>query len=149
MLRSFRRATLQRAGLVLAAAVLHLFSVAPSAAELVYCIGSDGHSGLELLQGGGNGCIDCCHENTADSATLDSAATPGINGCRDILLSASDALSRSDRADPERLTAPAVGFPNTFVRLDVVRASSIRGFAPYGPLRASAPQLIRHTVLLI
>lgn len=149
MLRSFRRATVQRAGLVLAAVVLHLCSVSPSAAKLVYCVGSDGHSGVELLQGGGNGCFDCCHENASDSATLESTGRPDLNGCRDVLLSSSEALSSSERANSEGLAAPTVSLPSPLALPVSVRASSVRELAPRGTLRASATRLIRHTVLLI
>lgn len=149
MLRLLRRATFQRAGSVLAAAVLHLFLVSPSAARFVYCVGADGHSGIELLQSSENGCVDCCHEIAADPSALGSAANPGLDGCRDVLLSSPDALSGPERANPEGLTAPTGGLLGPLALPSMMRASSVRGLATRGPLRASATRLIRHTVLLI
>lgn len=46
--------------------LLQFSSLGPGFATAVYCIGDDGHAGVEVVRAG-RGCASCCHEARGDS----------------------------------------------------------------------------------
>jgi len=42
----------------------YMFSATPAAASFIYCVGTDGHAGFELVGGVQTGCSNCCHRPT-------------------------------------------------------------------------------------
>lgn len=149
MLGRVRYAALRRTGVMVVAALLQLLTVSPSGASLVYCIGLEGHAGIEMLRDGQVDCSGCCRESTFHPSVLASPTDAEDSGCTDILLSSPDVLTPAMGTEPGVLSVPTISHPFSFPTIPTVRLSSLRGFAPTDPPRGSSPHLIRVTVLLI
>jgi len=137
-----RRKASHRFIVVAAAVAVQLWSLAPMAASMIYCIGADGHSGFELVLPGERACSSCSHATADGARRIETAAEPE---CTDIAISA-----------PVGVTGKASATPGVdpFVRLGLpaaaVHAGSRQRRAPdFDPPRGSATRLLRRTVLLI
>ncbi|HYB99666.1 MAG TPA: hypothetical protein VEC57_11110 [Candidatus Limnocylindrales bacterium] len=56
-----RRARRRRWNVLASGLLAYMFSATPAAISFVYCLGSDGHAGFEIVTGSSIGCEDCCH----------------------------------------------------------------------------------------
>lgn len=127
---------------VTAAAVVQLWSVAPMAASVIYCIGEDGHSGFELVRAGARGCASCCHEE--DGGGEHFAASP-VSECVDIALAPSAGVTA--KLTPS--ASPGPGLAADTYAAPGLRAAGLVREMQFDPPRASLARLRRHTVLLI
>lgn len=85
-----------RVAAALAMALVHLCSVGPAAASLIYCIGQDGHQGIELVRHGDRGCASCCHESPTTQEHRTEASSDrrlaDADECTDVQLEAASAF---------------------------------------------------------
>lgn len=124
------------------ALALQVWSVAPVAASVVYCIGEDGHSGFEVVEAGARGCASCCHDKPGAEAGL---ADAPVSECIDIALSPESGLA-GKVTEPERsVSVLALVVASTTVLPRV----AFRADRDLEPPRGSPTRMRRHTVLLI
>lgn len=132
-----------------AALAVQLWSLAPVAASVIYCIGEDGHSGFELVKPGARGCASCCHDPAHDPAQ-DSRGLAGapVSECIDIALSPQSGLTGKlgEMAGPER---PAIALTMVAPAATALGRVAFRPDRDLEPPRGSAARMRRHTVLLI
>jgi hypothetical protein len=140
-----RRRAGHRIAIVALSLASYLFSVAPAAATVVYCISEDGHEGFELVASGERGCASCCHDLPDEPAHEGFEPTP--SECTDIALSTDQAI----RANPATERDEIVFAPALVATLHVpLRTQTLeRVAATREPQRGSPAVFLRHTVLLI
>jgi len=137
-----RRKALRRAVALAAVLVVQLWSMAPMAASVIYCIGDDGHAGFEMVRAGDTGCADCCHEPGESAGRI--GAVP-VSECTDIAISHADGATGKSSDSTASASFVAVELPPTIVA-ELVGANRARHF---DPPRHSSVRLLQQTVLLI
>jgi len=125
-----------------AALAVQLWSLAPVAASVIYCIGEDGHSGFELVKAGARGCADCCHEGENGAPRIEGAP---VSECTDIALSPETGVAGKVSEAPV-----AVSFVTALLPASVASERAWR-YRDVGldPPRGSSTRMLRRTVLLI
>jgi len=124
--------------------LLHLLSLTPAAASVIYCLGDDGHGGIETLEGGQRGCADCCHDELG--AHGDDTGNGGE--CTDVSLSSTDSMLCSPGIQgPDLATVLVLPVAATILASPLAR--SAYDADDLAPPRGSPLGLRRHTVLLI
>lgn len=125
--------------------LLHLLSLTPAAASVIYCLGDDGHGGIETLRGGQRGCADCCHD---EAGAHGDETSDGGGECTDVSLSSTDSMLRAPGLHGPDL-ASVIALPLAPMILASPLASSAYDADNLAPARGSPLGLRRHTVLLI
>jgi len=121
---------------------LQVWSLAPMAASVIYCIGEDGHSGFELVKAGARGCASCCHGQEGESPRLDAAPSAE---CTDIALAPADGIA--GKASDAAVSVSFVALPLPAVT--IVETHALFRQADPNPPRGSPTRMLRRTVLLI
>lgn len=142
-----------RVFVAMALAFVHLCSAGPAAASLIYCLGENGHHGIELVRHGQRGCAACCHESGAtphaqppSPADKPAPAAPDGEGseCTDVSLG-------DESAFPGRHTVPS--WEGTVAVLPVWSAPAlvalrVPGLSPF-PARVAPNLSSRRAVVLL
>lgn len=137
-----RRKALRRAVALAAILVVQLWSLAPMAASVIYCIGDDGHSGFEMVRAGATGCAACCHEPREGAAQIGRAP---VSECTDIAISHAAGAAAKVFDSTAAVSFVAVALPPAIVSA-VVGVHRARDFEPP---RNPSVHLLEETVLLI
>lgn len=129
---------------------MQLWSLAPVAASVIYCIGDDGHAAFELMKAGARGCAACCHDEVAELAAApqddeaSSVAEAPVSECTDVAMAPFDGVAtKSDAASP----APLVALLPARIEAPLYHRELAR--SDIAPPRGSPTRMLRRTVLLI
>lgn len=145
MFRGRRKAAFRRAVALGAAVIVQVWSLAPVAASVIYCIGDDGHAGFELMKAGARGCAACCHEELAAGDAGMHVEDGPVSECTDIAMAPSDGLATKSSDTPP--ASPLVALLPVRVGAALPDHEPVLGDIP--PPRGSPTRMLRRTVLLI